>query len=296
MKKILISTAVMAIGLTCVHAGEIEDLTKDALINNTSHQLVGTFGKYDFEGVDSAFDWAFTMTNGGKSYQLKGIEPSENDAFGWSPVAIEAPEPLWYMFNIDIDGDGTLGKFEWVLLSVDMQHKAVYKLAGANANGTFAYSKKIDIDYKIDGSTIVTGAVGTLSGDEDSNSLVVNGVDSLKGYKLTSVTYDSGYDKNIIEVEFYCDGTFKQDWTTYQDGAEPFVKTITGDKPGEIYIHEGYYPQVRWVGVDRFDQQAEGHIFFNSDNNTLVVNQSSFNMIDNDDYYLAKIEKVNTCH
>ncbi|MEA2111016.1 MAG: hypothetical protein U9P71_03100 [Campylobacterota bacterium] len=161
MIKIVLSAALIAVGFTCSYATSIEDLTKDALINKTDYELLGTFGEYDFKGADSAFNWAFTMSSSGKSYQLKGNEPSDDNAFGWKSANITKPTPLWYMFPVDIDGDGKNGKFEWVMLSADINKKSAYKLAGANDNGTFAYSGKIDIDYKIDGTSITTGAAGT---------------------------------------------------------------------------------------------------------------------------------------
>ena len=159
MKKILLSAIVLAVGM---NAASIEDEVKDALINSTEHTLSGTFGKHDFADAEDAFDWAFT-TSGGVSYQLRGNEPSETDAFGWKAAGdIATPTPEWYMFAVDIDGDGIKGKFEWVLLSADMSNKSAYKLAGANDNGTFAYSNKLDIDYMINGNSIQTGAAGSM--------------------------------------------------------------------------------------------------------------------------------------
>jgi len=200
------------------------------------------------------------------------------------------------MFSVDIDNNGKIGPFEWVLLSVDMENKAAYKLAGANDNGTFAYSKQLDIDYKIDGGMIFTGPAGSFNAQDDSNSKTVNSHNDIKGYKLTSATHDSGYDKTTYVVEFYCDGTFKQDKTTTTEGLTPYIKTIRGTEANKVYIEDGYYPTIRWVGLDRFDQDAEGKIFFNGEDNKLIVNQSSFNGPTNSNYSLESIEKISSCN
>jgi len=55
----------------------------------------------------------------------------------------------------DIDGDGSQ-KFDWVLLSTNMEKKAAYKLKGETASGTFDYSNKLDIDYSVNGNSITT--------------------------------------------------------------------------------------------------------------------------------------------
>lgn len=193
-KKILLSAAIVAMGCTSLNAGSIEELTKDALINTATHTLAGTFGQHDFPGSENAFDWAFTTT-GGDSYQLKGNAPSENDAFGWKLAAgIATPTPQWYMFAVDIDGDGHNSKFEWVLLSTDMNNKAVYKLAGASESGTFLYAGPIDIDYQMDGNTITTGVTGTLNTGADACS---GGCHSISASKLAGYTVVSAQEGAI---------------------------------------------------------------------------------------------------
>ena len=112
--------------------------------------ITGEFGAYDFnsDGDYDPFDWAFTVTSNGKVYQLHGNEPTQNSVFGWKEVQIASPTPQWYMFplNKDVDNDGSQ-KFDWVLVSPNNQ--AVYKLSGVSENGTFLYSKPLDINYTI---------------------------------------------------------------------------------------------------------------------------------------------------
>ncbi len=128
--------------------------TEDALLNKGIYTIDGTFGSYDFSDAEAAFDWAFTTANG-TSYQLQGVAPTSNDLFGWKAVNITTPEPKWYMFSLgnDVDGDGSK-KFDWVLLSANLNNKSVYKLAGVADNQTFKYSAKLDIDYSVNGNTI----------------------------------------------------------------------------------------------------------------------------------------------
>ncbi len=163
MKKNII-LAFVCIGLTLgtVHAATT---VEDALMQKTDYTIVGTFAPYDFEpkGDNSPFDWAFTMLSNGKSYQLQGVAPTPQSAFGWKEVNIAPPSPQWYMFQLDgdIDGDGTK-KFDWILSSTNPNNMSSYKLAGVADNGTFQYSDKLNIDYKVEGTMITTGAVGTL--------------------------------------------------------------------------------------------------------------------------------------
>ncbi|MEA2112249.1 MAG: hypothetical protein U9P71_09415, partial [Campylobacterota bacterium] len=147
MKKIILSAALIVAGFTCSFAASVEDMAKDALINGGSYEVMGTFGAYDFEpkGDNDKFDWAFTMN--GKSYQLRGNQPSDTDVFGWKPVDIVAPTPAWYMFQVDVDGDGTMGKFDWVLLGASSNYAT--KLKGVADNGSFDYTGKLDVDYKV---------------------------------------------------------------------------------------------------------------------------------------------------
>ncbi len=128
--------------------------TEDALLSKGSYTINGTFGVHDFSHAEAAFDWAYTTAKG-TSYQLQGIAPTSNDVFGWKTVNITTPKPKWYMFSLgsDVDGDGNQ-KFDWVLLSANLNNKSVYKLAGVAENQTFKYSAKLDINYSVNGNTI----------------------------------------------------------------------------------------------------------------------------------------------
>ncbi len=162
MKKIILSVALLATGVTSSYAMSVADEAKYALIDTANHTVAGTFGAYDFapKGDKNKFDWAFT-TASGDIYQLRGGEASATDVFGWAkaPTGTVAPEPAWYMFQVDVDGDG-MGKFDWVLLAAN--GKSAYKLDGVADDGGFAYAGPIDIDYKIVGTKITTGPAGTL--------------------------------------------------------------------------------------------------------------------------------------
>ncbi len=166
MRNILFSALVL------VSAVQASSLVETALAHETQYELSGTFAKYDFEplGDDGAFDWAFT-TASGASYQLQGNEPTEDNVFGWKGVDIEAPAPAWYMFQLngDVDNDGSAA-FDWVMLSVNVDNKAAYKLAGVNAEGKFEYSSKLNIRYEVTDTLIETGKVTLRSNDVEDDA------------------------------------------------------------------------------------------------------------------------------
>jgi hypothetical protein len=161
MKQIWIYFIILIFNMCTLQA---DTVVEDALLSKTDYTLMGTFGQHDFAEKESAFDWAFTMLSSGKSYQLQGNNPSDNDVFGWKEVTIETPQAAWYMFQLsgDVDGDGS-SKFDWVLVSTNLEKKAAYKLAGVASNGTFQYSEKLNIDYYISGTSLTTGPPNSLT-------------------------------------------------------------------------------------------------------------------------------------
>ena len=132
-----------------------EEMAAEVLIAKRDFEIFGTFGMYDFDGVDNAFDWVFTTIDG-LSYQLLGNTPTSDDVFGWKKADIVAPEAAWYMFKVesDIDGDG-LSIFDWILVSTDMKNKAAYKLSGVSELGGFEYSDRLDVDYTLEGNKLL---------------------------------------------------------------------------------------------------------------------------------------------
>ncbi len=161
------ATLLLTLGV-CYSSAYADSAVEQALQETTSYPIAGTFSPYDFEptGDNNPFDWAYTVLSSGKVYQLQGIAPTEESVFGWKEVAIQpsAPQPsmpMWYMFRLkgDVDDDGTT-KFDWVLVSTT-QNQSAYKLAGVADDGTFKYSDKLNIDYKVVGNTITTAAAGT---------------------------------------------------------------------------------------------------------------------------------------
>jgi len=173
MKYILMTILIALLGSSYLHAATP---TEDALLNNTDYTLAGTFGPHDFPPLNDndPFDWAFT-TASGEVFQLKGTALTADNPFGWARVNITPPTPTWYMFQLheDVDGDGSL-RYDWVLLSANMQHKSAYKLAGVTAAGNFAYSQPLSIDYTVTANTIQTGNVGAFSGTTTQHQTVKN--------------------------------------------------------------------------------------------------------------------------
>ncbi|MEA2111080.1 MAG: hypothetical protein U9P71_03420 [Campylobacterota bacterium] len=140
---------------------------KNRLISTKTYNVSGSFAPYNFAGVDDAFDWTF-VTPTDVVYQLQGIAPSANDAFGWKKVTVNPSTPSWYMSYLgDWDSDGN-GKYDWILVGNGFD--AVYKLEGVTATGNFAYSQKIDIEYSVssDKKTITFGT-GTVDEPSDEN-------------------------------------------------------------------------------------------------------------------------------
>ena len=139
----------------------------------------------------------------------------------------------------------------------------------------------------------------TASGNSPE-SLLINSPADIRGYRLSSVVVDSGFGSESIVVEIACDGKFQQDWTQKYNGMDPSVKTIKGN---EIYLEPvtglSQTPAVRlrWSGLDKYGQTADGNIYLGGDNTLLKEGQSCFNDLDctNNGYSLKSIEKIETC-
>lgn len=125
-----------------------------AQLDGGRYSIIGTFGAYDFPDKDINFDWVFTDLSTNTTYQLAGIQPSEENIFGWLEVDVVSPEPLWYMLHLgeDVDGDGNT-KFDWLLIATKFD--AVYKIDGVTPEGTFEYSEPIAIEYEIYESSLL---------------------------------------------------------------------------------------------------------------------------------------------
>jgi hypothetical protein len=147
---------------------------EDALMSCMECNISGTFGQYDFADSPEAYDWAFTTSNG-KTYQLRGAAPTEENVFGWKEVKIAAPEPKWYMFQFqeDVDGDGSR-KFDWGLIASDSDTPAVYKLEGVSSSGTFEYSERLNVNASVNDKKMVTAQQGTQVAAHDQSSTKAN--------------------------------------------------------------------------------------------------------------------------
>jgi len=150
-------------------------------------------------------------------------------------------------------------------------------------------------------SSNVSSSSSSSSSSGNATTLAVLTPDDLKGYRLTSVEADSGFDKQTITIEFFCDGQFKHDWTHVTEGLSPNTKTITGD---EIIVERvtGWaaeaVPRIRWSGIDKFGQSGnDGYIYLVTENDELKVNQSCFNSYDcSGGFYLESITQVDSCN
>ncbi len=185
MKKISKLLFALVVGFNTLHAyTALEDL-----LLSKPHTVMGTFGAHDFDGVDKAFDWAFTISSNGKSYQLQGIPATQNDVFGWKEVDIATPKAAWSMFPLDINDNGEIGKFEWILVGTDFQ--AVYKLDGTSDNGSFDYSDPIELNYTISQGSIIFGASSQVtppSSSPSDGSLVIDTPEKAASVAMTTMT------------------------------------------------------------------------------------------------------------
>ena len=220
---------VMGTAFTLLHA---DSTVEQALLQKTGYTISGSFSPYDFEpkGDNNPFDWAYTARSSGQVYQLQGVAPTPKSVFGWKKVAIPSSTPMWYMFQLDgdIDGDGSL-KFDWVLVLATGK-KAAYKLVGVRDNGTFQYSDKLNIDYKIVGNTVQTGAVGTFDGSANVPDTNDSGIDNNQSTdnSCTSLPQEPVGQRSILRVtKYYGTSSRYTDVTHTMVSASPTSTTIT---------------------------------------------------------------------
>jgi len=271
MKKTTLSIALISLGLISLNAATV---VEDALVSHTHYSLAGTFGAHDFPDAKPAFDWAFT-TAGGASYQLQGNPSSATDVFGWKPVDIPAPKPAWYMFSLgsDVDGDGSQ-KFDWVLLSTDLNNKSAYKLAGEK-DGSFEYSGPLDIDYKIDGNIITTGAAGAFDAVTPPQDDCDNGCNSIHSNNLAGYTVfiedTTGIGVDVQEYIYIFDKDNK-------------VKIVLNRKDGDQVVYEGTYKVKTSIGfgevvdilVVHDESSSSGYTILFDDNSKIKEDQLGY--------------------
>jgi serpin B len=131
------------------------------LITDKSFELAGKFYYYPFYPKDdpkSAFNWVFeTPTQ--NFYQLMGLEPSQNNVFGWKRIgSIKVDKPKWLFFYLgDVDGDGD-SRFDWIVTPADSQKKIFYKLMEVTPQEHyFKYEGPYIFDFEFNGKRITFG-------------------------------------------------------------------------------------------------------------------------------------------
>jgi hypothetical protein len=155
----------------------------------------------------------------------------------------------------------------------------------------------------VSSSSVSSSQSSSSSSTGSSNSpksLLINNATDVRGYRLSSVTVKSASGTDTIVVEIACDGKFKQEWTQANDGMDSSVKTIKGN---DIYLEhvmglsETPAARLRWSGLDKYGQTADGNIYLGGDNTRLKEGQSCFTDLDCIDhaYFLKSIEKIETC-
>ncbi|NPA64097.1 MAG: hypothetical protein GXO16_03900, partial [Epsilonproteobacteria bacterium] len=235
----------------------------------------GTFTRYDFAGVQSAFDWVF-ITNDKIVYQLQGKEPSDQDVFGWKRVDVspKIDENSWNMIYIgDFDNDGD-SRFDWVLYLNRQDTDQIYKLAGVSRQGTFEYEKIDDLVVHMDGSEVTFASSDAVqwSAGQRLEKLKVISPQDLRGITLkTNLVHHYEGITQQITIEFYCDGSFH-----YHDelltGQYDQIIDIRGSKIviefGSIYLY----------GIDQEGQPAEEYAYTISGDGYLYAGRSCYSM------------------
>ncbi len=261
------------LGLTAVVAicGMVEERLQEGPFTKA-----GTFTRYDFAGVESAFDWVF-VTSDGSVYQLQGNEPSENDVFGWKKVYVTPAidENSWNMIYLgDYDHDGNT-KFDWVLYQNRQSTEQIYKLAGVTRQGTFEYQKIEGLTASLNENTVrfIAKSVNDWNVGQKLAKLKVEAPGDLKGVRLQTnfVRFPYGGVTQQITIDFFCDGSFhyrseirsaQYDRITEINGSDIAIEY------GSIYLH----------GIDQDGNEAEEYAYAISGDGYLYANKSCYNM------------------
>ncbi len=139
------------------------DLKREAQVASSAvtgkvFNFQGVFSEYEFYekgSKDEYKNWVF-IDPAGNTYQLLGNEPTPRDVFGWKAIdKLPNLQKNWYMFAADIDNDGAQGKFEWILVSANPKDNLAFKLAGVNEKGSFLYSERMSVNYKLVNSQVI---------------------------------------------------------------------------------------------------------------------------------------------
>lgn len=141
------------------------DLRKEAqdaadAVSGKVFTFQGVFSQHRFFEADDKqyLNWVYLDLKDKKIYQLLANPSTPDDVFGWverDDINTSSLERNWYMFTADIDGDNEQGRFEWIVVSADPKENRAYKLAGANDKGTFLYSDKMPVRYKLVNNQVI---------------------------------------------------------------------------------------------------------------------------------------------
>jgi len=151
--------------------------------------------------------------------------------------------------------------------------------------------------------SILAGCSNNSSPIASLEKLTINDPQDIRGYKFTSYEIDRATTSNraYISLEVSCEGNFTQKWVQITQGLDDDIQTIVGNEyhiENVTGLNTTPVPRLRYVGVDKFDQQADGNIYYGKDNsNYLVTNESCFNDYACENGFLLKsIERTEECN
>lgn len=135
--KNVIYSLVLILHINFIQASELEN----KLFNKT-YTIQGVFYKYDFADVNSAWDFVYMSYNNNLYYQLKGVNITDKNPFGWKLIpaisSLGSTKPVFHFVYLgDINKDSNT-IYNWIAISSEL--KTAHKLSGKTSAGSFAWS------------------------------------------------------------------------------------------------------------------------------------------------------------
>ncbi len=221
-------------------------------------KVYGEFYKYDFNknGKYEFNEWIYLSTTDGKAYRLLGMTPTQNNPFGWLPLAskpINLQTPDGYFIYINFPGDKNRA-FSW--LYVDRASKKTYKLQGADPKTHFFKYLDIDSDGRPDSldqlHVSINGIKISFTQDSQINQNSSQPPTLIQMPTSWQCTSSQPYKNFIVQEKVYASGEFE----TKNHGGICAAEAKTAIIPTSVYAKEQYNITLLQDG-DRIQGYAE---------------------------------------